>query len=851
MRNRTLFLNFFLWAAALAAGPLPVLPAPPASYVYLHLDQENGLASNHVLAVLQDRQGYLWLGTSNGLQRYDGRQFLHYRHEPGNPNSLPADLVESLLEDPSGNIWIVSGGRVARFAPPHGTFRPVKWTERVQPPTTGSNSNAMIKGASGCFPAIRRRPSPMTPPSKPLSGPIGSTFRAPIPPERPTTGNWLPSPSPEPYCFLEDSRGIVWAGSTQLLARYPGATGFAVVPRRKALRYGIDYSVIFCLTEDREGTLWVGTDQGVYYFNPKKQHFFSPSPPDPARPGAVSPAATGFLETADGNIWASSLRGGIRVYDRQFQPLACYLPGTGKNRPIPVWGMVQDRQGVVWAGVENGLLRMTPGRNAIGEVHLPGLAGQTLLKGVLAPDGFSWWGTSGGSILRWDSRREQGWPLPVDGRFRPWGRIQGILADAKDSLWIATAGAGIYQVSKHTGRVGDHYGTDTRPGVLLSNQVGSLQWHTDGTLLVSTSAGLHFIDVKAKKVRTQTTADGLPANAILNVAPGRDGSLLLTTQYSLFRWNVRTGRAQSFGARDGIPDQSYAFSTAYRLSDGRVLLGTVHDFFYFHPDSLSDAQPPPPVRITGLRIFNQPVRVDSAIGPAGELRLSHGQNFFTVEFASLHYYDDARIRYQYQLEGVDAGWVEAGPNRFAPYTDVAGGNYRFKVKAVRDDGLATPGVTTLAIRVGQPFWKTGWFLGAVGLALAGAGYGLYRVRINRLLALERVRTRIARDLHDDMGSTLSTINILAAMARQQAAENPVKTEGYLEKISTYSQSMMETMDDIVWSVNPVNDTVQNLVARMREFGREILEPKDIAFALHAEGLLPSVPCPSRSGTIVS
>jgi two-component sensor histidine kinase len=531
------------------------------------------------------------------------------------------------------------------------------------------------------------------------------------------------------------------------------------------------------------------------------------------------------------------------VYDRQFRPLACYLPEAGKGSPAAVWGMVQDPQGVVWAGVENGLLRITPGQNAIRRVHLSSLAGQTLLKGALASDGYSWWGTSGGKILRWDSRRNQGWPLPADVRFRSWGRIQGILADAKDSLWVATADAGIYQVSKHTGRVGDHYTTDTRPQALLSNQIGSLQWYTGSTLLVSTSAGLHFIDVKAKKVRTQTTADGLPANAILNVAPDRDESLLLTTQYSLFRWNARTGRTQSFGARDGILDQSYAFSTACRLRDGRVLLGTIHDFFYFHPDSLSDSRPPPPVRITGLRIFNQPVRVDSATRPAGALRLSHGQNFFTVEFASPHYYDDARIRYYYQLEGVDAGWVEAGPDRFAPYTDVAGGNYLFKVKAVRDNGVATSGVTTLAIRVGQPFWKTGWFLGAVGLAVAGAGYGLYRGRINRLLALERVRTRIARDLHDDMGSTLSTINILSTIARQQATANPAKTEEYLEKISSYSQSMMETMDDIVWSVNPVNDTVQNLVARMREFGREILEPKDIAFSLHADGLLPSVHLP--------
>ncbi|MBD0258204.1 MAG: hypothetical protein ICV83_21030, partial [Cytophagales bacterium] len=572
MRTRPLFFRLFWWLPLLAASPFPALPAQPAAYVYLHLGQEDGLASNHVLAVLQDRQGFVWLGTGNGLQRYDGRQFVHYRHQPGNPRSLPADIVESLLEDRAGNLWVAAGGHVSRFSPQDGQFVPVP--QAIPSPAAGPGRYRLAldgdgrvwwvfhDGAAGlAYDTTRHAFVPAHPtPFRQLRSP-GAAYREAL----------APFPSPEPYSVLEDSRGIVWAGGTQLLARYPGDTAFRVIPKRHTPRYGIDYSLIFCLAEDREGTLWVGTDQGLYRFNPDKGRFFTPA--EAVAGGDDAGGVTGFLETGDGRVWVGTLRAGIRVYDARLRLLHCYRPTHGKTGPpMAAWGLVQDREGTVWAGVENGLLGITPGRQSIRTVHSPLLTGQTLLKGICDADGVLWWGTSGGHIVRWDGRQFSVLPLPPDVPAR--GRVQALLSGPADSLWVATAGGGIYQVHKRTGRVGDAYTATTRPGALLSNQVGSLQRLPEGTLLVSTSAGLHFIDPKTKRVRTRTTADGLPANAILNVVPDRDGSLFLTTQSSLFRWHAPTGRVETFGARDGLLDQSYAFSTAYRLRDGRVLLGT-------------------------------------------------------------------------------------------------------------------------------------------------------------------------------------------------------------------------------------------------------------------------------------
>lgn len=142
-------------------------------------------------------------------------------------------------------------------------------------------------------------------------------------------------------------------------------------------------------------------------------------------------------------------------------------------------------------------------------------------------------------------------------------------------------------------------------------------------------------------------------------------------------------------------------------------------------------------------------------------------------------------------------------------------------------GLESANITKLYIDISPHFYQTRWFLTLIILSAIGLTYLFYRLRLNRLLAVERIRNKVARDLHDDVGSTLSTINILSSMAKTKLLTDPVKTSEYISKITHNSQHMMESMDDIVWSIKPDNDNMQRIVARMREYASSILEPKDI------------------------
>ena len=210
-----------------------------------------------------------------------------------------------------------------------------------------------------------------------------------------------------------------------------------------------------------------------------------------------------------------------------------------------------------------------------------------------------------------------------------------------------------------------------------------------------------------------------------------------------------------------------------------------------------------------------------------QVKLKYDQNSFSLYFSSLSYINRDKLIYYYKMDGIDENWQRADRQKLVNYSLLPPGKYVFNVYCENIDGVRSRDITTLIIHIKPPFWKTWWFLSLMGLAFFGLLYFIHRLRINRILAVENLRNRVARDLHDDMGSTLSTINILSTMAKSKLNTDNVRVSEYLGKISDNSQRMMEAMDDIVWSIKPMNDSMQKITARMREIATSVLEAKDI------------------------
>jgi signal transduction histidine kinase len=252
----------------------------------------------------------------------------------------------------------------------------------------------------------------------------------------------------------------------------------------------------------------------------------------------------------------------------------------------------------------------------------------------------------------------------------------------------------------------------------------------------------------------------------------------------------------------------------------------------FHPDAFKTNRPTPDVTITDFFLGDSYQLMDS-LQALKEIVLNPGKDDFTITFACLDFKNRNKYKYFYQMKGLNKEWVPAEDLSIV-YSGLAPGHYVFRVKAQNMDGIESKNISELRIYIRPPFWRTAWFLSTLLTIIAMIIYGMHRLRIKRLLAVERIRNRVARDLHDDMGSTLSTINILSSMAKAKLSTDTFKTSEYINKISDNSQRMMEAMDDIVWAIKPSNDSMEKVVCRMREFATSVFEAKDIDIDFKAE-----------------
>jgi two-component sensor histidine kinase len=269
--------------------------------------------------------------------------------------------------------------------------------------------------------------------------------------------------------------------------------------------------------------------------------------------------------------------------------------------------------------------------------------------------------------------------------------------------------------------------------------------------------------------------------------------------------------------------------TSIRLKSHKLIFAGGNNYVLFDPNLIKDKKRPDNVTITDFKLFNNTLPVDSIL-KLEEFSLNNDQNSITIEFATLNYNRRNKLKYYYKLAGADDNWVKSDGPIAANYAYLPPGSYTFEVKSVNSQGLESQEITRLPILIKPAFWQTWWFMLFVAIAVTGLGYLIYRMRLNQLFEVQKIRERVARDLHDDMGSTLSTINILSEMAKVKIHSDTTSAGDYIGKISDNSIRMMEAMDDIVWSIKPSNDSIQKITARMREFAAGILEPKDIDYS---------------------
>jgi ligand-binding sensor domain-containing protein len=838
----------------------------------------DGLARDHILCILQDSHGFLWICTAEGLSRFDGYSFTNYHVEQG----LPSNTVTDFLETREGTYWIATTGGLCRFEP---TAAPARFTcfPRDQTNFIGAlyQDPGGVIWAGGQGSLLRINPSTNTTQPSGISIPLTDTVTSLISDRQGSlwigtsnglyrhqkdgsTGELADFRGEFIMAMLVDHEGRLWLGTRTRLVR------FDIDGSRRVftMKDGLPAVRIESLLETRDHTLWVGTTQGLVEWVPSAGQMQTYSLAQGLSAHAVGP----LEEDRVGNLWIGTFgsglmkiaRSGFSTYNEgDGVPFADAFARGGKGETIvlsrgdhptvlnrfdgttftaihPNWpghltdfgwgrgqlGFQSAKDNHWWLATGQGLyvfpgLRASPSRVF---AKRDGLPGNNIFRVFEDSRGDVWIGTIGPNpedgLARW-SRASNTLHAFTEAEGFPHSPVPtGIAEDHNGAMWFTFFHGGLarLQSAKLT-----FFDNSRIPGFLFTVFCDS-----KGRLWIGSSRGLIRLDDPSQdRFVTYRTADGLASNSVEAITEDRQGRIYAATGRGADRFEPTStglGHIKHYTTADGLAPGE--LNLAFTDSSGGLWFGTALGVSRFLP-AKDPPRPPPPVLLTGVTVGGLAQSISDLGQPSvSGLRIQPAP--IRIDFVGLDYSPGETLRYQYMLEGGDRDWGPATDQRSVVYANLASGGYRFLVRAVSSDGATSAQPAVMAFTVLPPLWRTWWFLGLCALAAAGIGLALHRYRLAQLLAVANIRTRIATDLHDDIGASLSQIAVLSEVALRTNNEPDTTGTTPLHEIAGISRELIDGMSDIVWAINPEHDFLSNLIYRMRRIATDLLGGKQIA-----------------------
>ncbi|MGA3266989.1 MAG: two-component regulator propeller domain-containing protein [Verrucomicrobiota bacterium] len=822
---------------------------------------QQGLPQSSVISVIQSKDGYLWLGTLNGLVRFDGVRFDVFNQE--NTPGLESDRIVYLFQDSQTNLWVgtetrgvamVDGGKVTDF--PRATSGPqgkviyafedksnAVWFYTEDGRTSDYRDGEMHSEASVVYPELLLRASRTWLPSR-----AGGSFaiqngRVQKWGERQVEKDFGPSPwGNTPVTSLaEDGQGNLIVGTLGLGVFWYDANGkYQTISTEQ----GLSSAYVLSLCMDSEGNLWVGTDGGGLD-RVKRRVFEVPE---------IHPWAAQSLATdTNGGLWLAFGARGVSYWHAdsvQDFPLG---PLQG------AWQVLVDHHQQVWAGtregLENGLYWFRDGTfQAAPRSQLLGPQIFALFEDRVA---CLWAGAQTG-LGRWDGTN---WSLYTARDGLSGSPVRAIAEDAHGNLWVGTGNGGL---NVFDGRSFTIHWTTTNG--LPGDDISCLCPDPDGTLWVGT-LGHGLARFSDGKWTHYSTSDGLASSSISYIIDDGEGCLWIGSNAGLMRIQKRSLAdfangvtnviaCRIYAEEDGLPTRECSSGSqpaAIRTADGTLWFPTVKGVVSVNPQELRPNSRPPQVMIESVRVNGQEQETNQFNSPGLQaITIAPGNKQLEVQleirYAGLNFTAPEAVRFKYRLEGHSTQWTDAGITRVAYFSAVPPGSYHFHVTACNEDGQWNDSGALLAITVEPEFWQTAWFRAALVLAVLGIIVGIVRristQKLQRQLqalkqkeALEKERSRIARDLHDQLGANLTQVALLGEMAEADK-DAPGEVESHARQISQTARETTRSLDEIVWAVNPANDTLDGLANYACKYAQEYLALAGLRYRADVPAQLP-------------
>jgi signal transduction histidine kinase/ligand-binding sensor domain-containing protein/DNA-binding response OmpR family regulator len=796
-----------------------------AQLKFSRIGTQNGLSQSTVGKIFQDKKGFLWFATKDGLNKYDGYQFTVYRHLFNNPNSISSSSISCITEDIEGNLWVgTTDGGINKLDKNTGSFVHFKHSDdrtnigslnvssiiattdnKIWASTYGygllcfDNKQKTIKWRLVDTELLTTNDVSLIYQDKRNDLWLGGHYGVITHIDRNNRANTIRiennlSPRKNQItCITEDPKGNILLGTrgNGLYSLNPITKKYIQIlynPRKNNHE-----NMITDMVYDKEGTLWIATDNGVFMI--KNENYIQPiyiaSNPD-SETGLSSHAIQSIFVDRENNVWISTWEAGLNVYYRHRNNFTLY-----RHKMNSLQNLLGDKvtaiacendPNKVWIGCNNGLTLLDRKKNSfthffnnssvlatnhddvndllydkdgdllilIWEVGL-----KVLKKGsssfplytsedenytkhltCLAPskkDNLYWVGTQEEGILLFNKKTGVFLPIvELNKKGILLGmHINSILEDEKGTLWIGTFNNGIfcYDINK---KIIVHFKKSNRTDGLSANQINRIFQDSNKQIWIGTNGGgLDLYQAKTKTFKVWTTRDGLPNNTIKGILEDHHHHLWLSTNQGISQFITYSNSFKNYTKADGLQGSEFLLNSYAQNNRGEIFFGGTEGLNVFHPDSLLESSKVPEVYITGLKLFNKIVTVGQKDSPlekdislTDELVLSADDNVIAIDFTALDFQHFKNNQYKYYLQGFDKEW-NLGTQRTATYTNLNPGSYLFRVKATNNDGVWSQKEAVLRITILPPWYKTWWAFTFYFIVIIGGLYALRRVVLIR------------------------------------------------------------------------------------------------------------------------
>jgi ligand-binding sensor domain-containing protein/signal transduction histidine kinase len=819
----------------------------------------DGLAHDSITSLLEDSRGYLWIGTFEGLSRFDGNTFVSYDTDDGIGNYL----VNDLAEDSQGRLWVATnGGGISLLDDTPGASK--LFSSYLPGRGAAANVNVLLLDGEGRL----------------WCGTDGGIYVADINGEQPVF-TLLGFPSHGAVAAAA-SRDRVWFGvlGVGLVEFRNGASTVYPVPWSPPLRFQdllTDSSdstavliasdsgffrfsagnlqripadlgprqVITDLLADGIGGYWLATNEGLLHRSPAGTRRYSL---DRALGGRLS----SLITDRGGNLWFGM--GGAGLARIRQEQIISYTPTEGLP-DADVTALVEDRAGGIHAVSRRGTITTV---TADGLLASRGPASPAANR-PLVPSDDGWWaiGSDGayhvpGLVPQFG--RATRLPVNIIPAFSLPSSVPLAHIDERGSLWFASTEPAVYRITRPSSahRQVDRWPLDVADagavtvlgadagGIWLANMTTLARFSEGKLTIIPPLPGMANIQPRAFMrdrqggvwiglrfggvMMTQepsaprprfvrySVEDGLSSDAVWALAEDRQGLIYLGTGRGLDQLDPKTRRVRHFSTDDGLPGN--VITDLHVDGTGAVWVASMGGIARLELSFAPARRAPVPIYISRILLAGVPHALpERGATRVGGLQLEASARNLRIDFVSPGFQHAGRIRYQYMLEGVDTQWSPPAVDQTINYARLASGQYRFHVRAITADGRISDEPAVVDFLILPPFWSRPWFIATLFGGVLTATLSVQRMREQRRRSLAAIRRQVATDLHDDVGSGLAQIAILSEVAKRRAGSEALPA---LNEVADLARSLRDSMSDIVWAVDPGRDVPIALVERMRQ-----------------------------------